>query len=213
MPYSPQHKQQTKENITEVARVLFNRHGFDAVSIDAVMQAAGLTRGGFYNHFTSKEALYEAAVASFLMGRGAQWRADAGIDTSQSGTTTPDDPDSVTALMVRSYLSSEHLGDLDGQCPMIALPSDIARAGPELKSAYQQLLQAMVGLFEQDINHQQADGAQQPDARSRALAMASLCIGGMVVARTLPDSKLADEVRAAALASVETLAAASTNPD
>jgi len=59
--------------------VLFNRHGFEDVSIDMIMKAASLTRGGFYNHFKTKEALYAEAVDSFLMGRGAEWREDAGI--------------------------------------------------------------------------------------------------------------------------------------
>ena len=58
MPYSPEHKQQTRERIIECARMLFNRHGFDRVTIDMVMERAALTRGGFYNHFKSKEDLF-----------------------------------------------------------------------------------------------------------------------------------------------------------
>ena len=80
MPYSADHKHRTRARIVESARILFNRHGYESVSIDMVMAEAGLTRGGFYNHFKSKEELFAAAVASFLMGRGAQWRAAAGID-------------------------------------------------------------------------------------------------------------------------------------
>ena len=51
MPYSANHKQQSRASIVEAARILFNRHGFDGVTIDMVMEHAGLTRGGFYNHF------------------------------------------------------------------------------------------------------------------------------------------------------------------
>ena len=80
MPYTAAHKQQTRERIVECARVLFNRYGYDNVSIDKVMEDAELTRGGFYNHFKSKEELFAAAVSSFLMGRGAQWRAEAGVE-------------------------------------------------------------------------------------------------------------------------------------
>ncbi len=80
MPYSREHKQMTHDKIVEAARILFNRHGFQDVTIDMVMEDVGLTRGGFYNHFKSKEALYSAAVSCFLMGRGAKWRADAGVD-------------------------------------------------------------------------------------------------------------------------------------
>jgi TetR/AcrR family transcriptional regulator, transcriptional repressor for nem operon len=186
MPYSREHKQKTWAIIVESARILFNRHGFQDVTIDMVMKNAGLTRGGFYNHFNSKEALYSAAVSSFLMGRGAKWRADAGVDPSNP------DPD-MTRQMIAGYLSPEHLGDLDGQCPMIALPSDVARANPEVQASYQELLEAMVGLFESGL-----DG-HTVQSRQKALSVAALCVGGMVLARTLPDSALVEEVRLAAL--------------
>ena len=186
MPYSSEHKQKTREKIVESARILFNRHGFQDVTIDMVMQNAGLTRGGFYNHFKSKEALYGAAVSSFLMGRGAQWRTDAGV------YPTNPDPD-MARQMIAGYLSPEHLGDLDGQCPMIALSSDIARTNPEVQASYQELLEAMVWLFECGLER------QDDMARQKALSMAALCIGGMILARTLPASALVEEVRLAAL--------------
>lgn len=185
MPYSAQHKQTTRARIVEAARILFNRHGFEDVTIDMVMASAGLTRGGFYAHFDSKEALFAQAVASFLMGRGAQWRDDTGVTSAIPG------PD-MAKKMINGYLSPEHLGDLDGQCPMIALPSDIARASPLVREAYQQLLEAMVRLFEGNFS------GQVGSARQNALAQAALCIGGMVLGRTLPDSNLAQEVREAA---------------
>ena len=184
MPYSVEHKERTRARIVETARVLFNQHGFHNVTIDMVMENAGLTRSGFYNHFANKETLFASAVSSFLMGRGAEWRDEAGID--------PTNLDPKMALqMVKSYLSPEHLGDIEGQCPMIALPSDVARASVEVQDAYQALLKAMVWLFETSLRPCE-------DARDRALSMAALCVGGMVLARTLPDSKLADDVRAAA---------------
>jgi len=197
MPYSPQHKRETRIKIVEAARILFNRHGFEDVTIDKVMREAGLTRGGFYNHFENKEALYEAAVSSFLAGRGAEWRADAGVDPTQSGSN-------MAKQMIAGYLSAEHLGDLDGQCPMIALPSDIARSNPQVRASYQHLLSAMVSLFE--------GGADRTDGRSRevALSLAALCVGGMVLARTLPDSALAEEVRHSAHKTAMALAGAET---
>lgn len=185
MPYSAEHKAQSRAKIIESARILFNRHGFQDVTIDMVMENAGLTRGAFYNHFDSKEALYEAAVSSFLMGRGAQWRRDAGVDPTGPAAD-------MARQMIAGYLSPEHLGDLDGQCPMIALPSDVARSNPQVQAAYQQLLDAMVGIFENGV------GATTENARGTALSLAALCVGGMVLARSLPDSVLAEEVRLAA---------------
>lgn len=182
MPYSVTHKQQTRARIVECARVLFNRHGYDNVTIDMVMADAKLTRGGFYNHFASKEELFAEAVSSFLMGRGAKWRADAGIDASKPTREA-------ARQMLDGYLSSQHLGDLDGQCPMIALPSDIARAAPEVRAAYQTLLEGMVSLFERSLT------GRAPQKRQDALTLAALCVGGMVLSRTLPESKLAKEVR------------------
>lgn len=185
MPYSAKHKQETRARVVEGARVLFNRHGFEGVTIDMVMAQAGLTRGGFYNHFKSKEELFAAAVESFLMGRGAKWRAEAGVDPAR---LAPE----MARQMIAGYLSADHLGDLDGQCPMIALPSDVARGNPSVKGAYMLLLTSMVGLFQSSLKKSDAD------ARPKALVLAALCVGGMVLARTLPDSALAGEVRRAA---------------
>ncbi len=77
MPYPSDHKQKTRQRIVEAARVMFNRHGYDQVSIDEIMAEAQLTRGGFYAHFRSKEELFAEATISFLGGRGAQWRREA----------------------------------------------------------------------------------------------------------------------------------------
>lgn len=194
MPYSPQHRVETRARIVESARILFNRHGFEEVTIDMVMGEAGLTRGGFYNHFRSKEALYEEAVMSFLHGRGAQWREEAGFDPTNPGFANVES-------MIAGYLSPEHLGDLDGQCPMIALPSDVARANPEVRSSYQVLLTMMVGIFESGLE------GSPTEKRRRALSLAALCVGGMVLARTLPDAGLAEELRRAAFDTANAMAA------
>jgi AcrR family transcriptional regulator len=187
LPYRPEHKSETRARVVECARVLFNRHGYDNVTINMVMEAASLTRGGFYHHFRNKEDLFGAAVASFLMGRGARWRAEAGVN--------PVDPAlDDAANMLRSYLSPEHLGDLEGQCPMIALPSDVGRAAPAVREAYRCLLEAMIGLYERAIP------SGNEGRRTTALALAALSVGGMVLARTIPDADLGAEVRDAALA-------------
>ncbi|XYK82225.1 MAG: TetR/AcrR family transcriptional regulator [Labrenzia sp.] len=185
MPYSAEHKDKTRKKIVETARVLFNRHGFNGVSIDMVMQEAGLTRGGFYNHFKNKEELFSEAVMSFLMGRGAEWREDAGVDVTN---LRPE----MAHQMIDAYLSPEHLDDLDGQCPMIALPSDIARGGIEAQQSFQTLLEAMVSLFETNMSSDDSTNRQW------AQAITALCVGGMVLSRALPDSTLAKEVRVAA---------------
>lgn len=195
MPYSPAHAQNTRSKIVETARRLFNQHGFHQVTIDMVMQKAGLTRGGFYNHFKNKEALFNEAVASFLMGRGAEWRGNAGIDVTN---LKPD----MAQKMVDAYLSDDHLEDTEGQCPMIALPSDVARADDATRDSFETLLSAMTWLLEA------ASPENKPDRHQDALATAALCVGGMVLARALPDSDLAHDIRLAAhKAATETLKA------
>ena len=185
MPYSSEHKAETRKRIVEHARILFNREGFSKVSIDQIMAGVGLTRGGFYNHFQNKNELYAEAVASFLNGRGKTWRDDAGIDPENGG------PETVRA-MIDSYLSPEHLGDLDGQCPMIALPSDVARATPDVRAAYETLLRAMTWLFEHNLP------AGLDDKRQKALALSAVCVGGMVLSRTIDDKVMSGELRHAA---------------
>ena len=192
MPYPPDHKEKTRARIVEAARVLFNRHGFEQVTIDQIMAQAGLTRGGFYHHFRTKQELYAEAVASFLNGRGRTWRDGAGVDPQNGG------PDTVRA-MINSYLSADHARDIDGQCPMIALPSDVARATPEARRSYEELLRAMIWLYEHNL------GAGEK--RTTACILAALSVGGMVLSRTLDDQALADELREAtrtfALATVD----------
>jgi TetR/AcrR family transcriptional repressor of nem operon len=182
MPYAPEHKELTHARIVECARRMFNRHGFDAVSIDQIMASAGLTRGGFYHHFANKEALYSEAIASYARCGGA-----VPVDFTSSARQ-------VVLQMIGAYLSHQHLENLDDHCPMIALPSDVARAGPVVRRTYQQLLAGMIAMFERGI--EPADR----DARQAALAIAALCVGGMVLARTIEDADLAAEVREAARA-------------
>jgi len=121
------------------------------------------------------------------MGCGARWRAEAGVDPTRPAPV-------MAERMIASYLSDKHLGDLERQCPMIALPSDVTRANAEVQAVYERLLEAMVSLFER---------SQKPaskTAKRKALTVAALCVGGMVLARTLPNSALASETREAARA-------------
>ncbi len=185
MPYAKDHKQRTRSRILEAARILFNRYGYDRVTIDQVMAEASLTRGGFYAHFSCKEELFAEAMASFLDGRGAQWRADEGIDPQAQQAL-------MAQRMVDAYLSRRHLDDLDGQCPLIAYATDAARAGERVRESYRVLVEAMTWLFENNLEGDEAD------RRQRALSLTALCVGGMILARTLPKSAIAEEVREAA---------------
>jgi AcrR family transcriptional regulator len=112
MPYAPEHKERSRSRIVECARRMFNRYGFEAISIDQIMANAGLTRGGFYHHFANKEELSSEAIAGYAGCTAMDFGAPAGR---------------IVLQMVNAYLSRQHLEDVERQCPMIALPSDVAR--------------------------------------------------------------------------------------
>jgi AcrR family transcriptional regulator len=185
MPYPPEHKNETRERILQSARRLFNRKGFSEVTIDEIMTAAGLTRGGFYSHFQTKEELYAEAITQFLRNDPPEaWRT-LNFDPSAQGTA-------LARMIVNAYLSRDHFDDRDGSCPMVGLPSDVARGGKVVKAAFRQVVDMMVEVFSANL----APGAEP--ARERALALAALCIGGMVLARAVDDDRFSDELREAA---------------
>jgi AcrR family transcriptional regulator len=184
MPYPSGHAQRTRARIVRSAMVLFNRHGLESVSIDDVMAHARLTRGGFYRHFKAKNELYAEAIALSLAE--TPWSRWDGIAVDFSANDA-------AAQVVRAYLSTAHFDDVDGSCPTVALPSDVARSDPRVKRAFENVFRAMVGLFERSL------GRGPKANRQRALAIAGICVGGMVVARAVEHSDLADALRTATL--------------
>jgi TetR/AcrR family transcriptional repressor of nem operon len=183
MPFSSEHRERVREKIIQSARRLFNRHGFNAVSIDDVMASAGLTRGSFYAYFDSKSALYSESITAIL--------AEKAIDNWDGVSIDPRARD-LAAEIIGDYLSVAHFENIDGSCPLIALPNDVSRTEQSVKVAFESVLKALIDIFEQGLERK---GSL---ARQRALAIASLCVGGMVLARTVEDRALADELRQAA---------------
>ena len=181
MPYAPEHKQHTRRRIVRSARRLFNRRGFNEVSIDEIMANAELTRGGFYSYFRNKEELYVEAITLILEENPA---------AEYEGVDFDFNSEDIARVIVNAYLSRQHYDDIEGSCPLIALPNDVARGSQVLQRAYRQVLGSMVGIFKQKLNDHSA-------ADSQALAMAALCVGGMVLARAVGDEQLANEVREA----------------
>jgi TetR/AcrR family transcriptional regulator, transcriptional repressor for nem operon len=93
--------------------------------------------------------------------------------------------------IVDAYLSRDHLDDLEGSCPLIGLPSDVARSSSSVKAAYREVAESMIRVFESNLNTQ--------DAHQNALVLVALCVGAMVLARSVDDEILANEFRDAAL--------------
>lgn len=186
MPYAADRKQKTRARIVDSARELFNRKGFVEVSIDEIMAHTGLTRGGFYNHFASKEDLFVEAVRAYEHFNPAERWAEIEFDLSKVGSA-------FARQLIDAYLSRTHLEDVAGHCPMIALPSDVARASPRVKQAYQALVERMAGVFAAGMPR-----TKNGDAQQRGLALTALCVGSMVLARTFDDHAFRDEIREAA---------------
>src|SRR6201981_1330787 len=186
MPYPAGHRKEVRKNIIESARKLFNRYGFENVSLQQIMAGAGLTHGGFYSYFKSKSDLYTEVLGCFLTD--PEWKSCwEGVHVDLSSTD-------VGPQVVRAYLSRQHFEDVENSCPMVALPTDVARSGVSAKRAFETVFKAMVSVLERSLI--QNGGPRRATAQS----IAALAIGGMVVARTMVDHALADDLRAACTA-------------
>jgi TetR/AcrR family transcriptional regulator, transcriptional repressor for nem operon len=183
MPYPPDHKQRTRKKIVTCAARLFNRKGFAEVTISEIMMTAGLTHGGFYRHFDNKEELYAETVRHFLKKEAPErWQK------GPAGSPRPDVP--FAKYVVDAYLSRDHLGDVDGSCPLIGLSSDVARGGVAVKAAYREVAESMLHVFKANLKNR--------TAREQALLLLTLCVGGMVLARAIDDQALAGDLLATA---------------
>jgi AcrR family transcriptional regulator len=186
MPYPAGHRAAVKKNIIDSARKLFSRHGFESVSLHQIMAGAGLTHGGFYSYFKSKSDLYAEVLGCFFTD--PHWKSCwEGVHVDLSSTD-------VGSQVVRAYLSRQHYEDVENSCPMVALPTDVARSGVDARRAFETVFKAMVSVLERSLTE---DGKPQ---RATAQGIAALSIGGMIVARTMVDRALADELRAACMA-------------
>ena len=185
MAYPAGHRDEVKGKIVDSARRLFNRHGFDGVSVDQVMAGAGLTRGGFYSYFASKSDLYAEVLGCFFTD--PEWRnCWEGVEVDLASKNAG-------PQVVRAYLSRQHFEDVENSCPMVALPSDVTRSGEGAKIAFETIFKAMVSVLERGT------GGDTKARHKVAQATAALCVGGMVVARAMDDRKLADELRDACM--------------
>jgi len=186
MPYPAGHRTEVRKKIVESARRLFNRHGFENISVDQIMSGAGLTRGGFYSYFESKSDLYAEVLGCFFTD--PEWRnCWEGVEVDLASTE-------VGPQVVRAYLSRQHFEDVENSCPMVALPTDVSRSGESAKRAFEAVFQAMVSVLERSAKE---NGRSR---RMTAQATAALCVGGMVVARAINNREVADELRDACMA-------------
>ena len=184
MPYPAGHRERVRERIVDSARRLFNRNGFDGVSVNAIMADAGLTRGAFYSYFDGKSDLYVEVLGCFFTDPNfrSRWEGvEVDLASAEAGPQ-----------IVRAYLSRQHFENVENSCPMVALPGDVARSDAPVKAAFEKVFRGMVSVLAREVK---GKARRREDA---AMAIAALCVGGMVVARSMSDERFADRLRDAA---------------
>jgi TetR/AcrR family transcriptional repressor of nem operon len=173
MGHSRASKQQSHEQIVSTAANCFREHGVDGISIANLMKAAGLTHGGFYKHFESRDDLVTQALDSALKSSSARYHS------MRKLTFKP---------FVQNYLSLEHRDNLAEGCAMAALLNDMARANAESRALYSDQFRRSVELVSGLLDSASAD------SRSGAMVVLSSMIGALGIARALDDKALSAEL-------------------
>ncbi|WP_315705292.1 MULTISPECIES: TetR/AcrR family transcriptional regulator [unclassified Bradyrhizobium] len=182
MRYSPEHKAETHARIVRKASMRLREKGAHGVGVADLMKEAGLTHGGFYAHFTSREALVVEAF-TYAMDRSMEGWHKMLADLA---------PEKRVAAIVDGYLNAQHRDDASHGCAVPALGAEIAREGPKARKAFAAKLEQMVELFADQV-----PGVSRKAARKRASAMLATLIGALVMARIAGNSEFSDEVLAA----------------
>jgi TetR/AcrR family transcriptional repressor of nem operon len=167
---------ENRKRIVDTASRLFREKGFDGVGLDAIMKDAGLTHGGFYGHFGSKDQLAAEAVM----------RALEQSTKKQGRFTSLDD-------LVSDYLSERHRVDLANGCPVAALGADIARQGKGVRHGLTAYVREQLSRYARLFKDCSA-----ASRRKRAIATLAGMIGALTLARAVDDASLSDEILAAA---------------
>jgi TetR/AcrR family transcriptional repressor of nem operon len=178
MRKTDERKADSRQRIIDAAGTLFRQHGIDAVGVDAIMHAAGLTHGGFYGHFPSKEALVAEVSAAALARSAERWER-----ISQG-----DDPAAALQRIVGPYLDPAHVAAVETGCVLTTLGPEVARR-PEARPGVAASVRVMLDALERCM----------PDAPpQRAQAALATMVGAVVLARLADDAAMAERLLAAA---------------
>ena len=168
-----------RERILDVAGTLFREQGFDGIGVADIMKQAGLTHGGFYGHFKSKDRL-AAEITARVLGRK-------GWPERLTGTPNPS-----FAEVVRKYLSPRHREDAGQGCLLAALGSDVVRQPRSVRRAFTDGLRLRVKALQELLPSRSAA------RRQKALATMAGLVGALILARAVDDPQLSDEILDAA---------------
>jgi TetR/AcrR family transcriptional regulator, transcriptional repressor for nem operon len=182
MRYSREHKQETHARIVRKASVRLREKGAHGVGVADLMKEAGLTHGGFYAHFDSREALVIEAFAYAIDRSIEHWRK----------TVAQMPPEKRLSTIVESYLSARHRDDPGRGCAVPALGAEIAREGPRARRAFAAKLEQMIEIMADQIS-----GLPRKAARRQASATLATMIGALVLSRIAGIGEFSEEILAA----------------
>ena len=182
MRYSKEHKQETHARIVKKASVRLREKGAHGIGVADLMKEAGLTHGGFYAHFDSREALVIEAFAYAMDRSTERWRKVA--------EETP--ADKRLATIVENYLTAVHRDDPGHGCAVPTLGAEIARESLKTRRAFSAKLEAMIDMMADQILD-----VPRKSARKQAVAALATMMGSMVLSRIAGNGEFSDEILAA----------------
>jgi TetR/AcrR family transcriptional regulator, transcriptional repressor for nem operon len=177
---TPTAKEATHERIVEVAARAIRRSGYAGTSVADIMKEAGLTHGGFYAHFDSREAMLAEAAD----------RAGAESVAASARIAADGPPEQALRRLLRAYLSKEHAEGIEFGCPIAALGSEMPRQAPQVRRAATRRIKEMI-----DVVARQSPDWGQPGAHEHALVTVATAVGALLLVRAVDDPKLADMLR------------------
>lgn len=182
--YSADHKEKTREAILRVASERVRAGGLEAVGVASIMAEAGLTHGGFYAHFPSRDALLAAAIAKLFddatetVGRFEEkYGAKAGLERYAD-----------------FYLSAKHRDDFTIGCPIPALAAETRRAAPEVAKAFEEGLDRLA----ERLGRMMPKAGRPAEQKRTALALLGEMAGMLTVSRAIPDQRQSNDYLTAA---------------
>jgi TetR/AcrR family transcriptional repressor of nem operon len=181
---TPNRKEATHDRIVEAASRAIRRSGYGGTGVADIMKEAGLTHGGFYAHFPSREAML--AEAADRAG------ADSAATLARIVSTAP--RQQALQKMIEFYLSKGHVDSMEIGCPVAALGSEMPRQAPEVRRAATARIKEMI-----DLVARQSPDWGQPGAHERALVTVSTMLGALLLARAVDEPRLSDSIRESAL--------------
>ncbi|KJF67783.1 TetR/AcrR family transcriptional regulator [Rhizobium nepotum] len=178
-----------RETVIDVASRLFREHGFDGIGLKDLMKGAGLTQGGFYKQFASKDDLAALASRRAMESATRRW-SEAAADNS--------DP---LEAVVQFYLSPDHRGEKAEGCPLVALGSDAARQSEGVRRPFEDGIRAHFEVLDELMDNPERSGPSD-----KAMAILSLMVGAVTISRIMEDEKLSQGILDAAAGEVRRIA-------